>query len=163
VTSLPTPGQVGSLPASFEQQVPEEFIDENGHMNINHYFDLGSWAPWKRLVELGMDDDYIPQRGLSFFTVENHIRYLGELRLGDPFSVHSGFVGRTAKALQAISFVLDRTHERVVCSVEVMYVHVSMQTRRAVEIPDDIAAVLDAEIAAYPWVAEAAGGLSLRR
>lgn len=161
--SLPTADQVRSLPTFFDQTVSPDAIDENGHMNISCYFRYGSWAPWKLLGELGMADDYIEARGLSFFTVEHSIRYLGELRLDEPYSVHPAFVGRTSKAAHAIAFVLDRTRDTVVCVMEVMYVHVSMQTRRACEIPDDLAASLDAEIAAHPWATEVATGLSLRR
>ncbi len=160
---LPTADQVRTLPALFERPVPEDAIDDNGHMNISVYFRDGSWAPWNRLVELGMGEDYIAERGLSFFTVEHSIRYLGELRLGEDHSVHPGFAGRTSKALHAVSFVLDRARDKVVCVMEVMYVHVSMETRRACDIPDDLAAALDAEIAAHPWVADAATALSLRR
>lgn len=160
---LPTADQVRQLPAYFEQPVASDNIDVNGHMNITAYFREGVWAPWKRLTELGLGDAYIEERGLSFFTVEHNIRYVGELRLGEPYSVRPGFVGRTSKAVHGVSFVFDHTRERVVCVLEVMYVHVSMETRRAVDIPDDIAAAIDSEIAAHPWVADAATGLSLRR
>lgn len=160
---LPSIDQVRSLPSFHAQDVPEHFIDENGHMNIGHFFMLGAMAPWERLGELGSGGPYIEERGLSFFTVEHHIRYLGELRLGESLSVRPGLAGRTAKALHAISFVVDEGRDRVACSMEVMYVHVSMQTRRAVDIPDDVAAALDAEMAAHPWVADVADGLALRR
>ena len=47
--------------------------------------------------------------------------------------------------------------------MEILYVHVSMETRRAVPIPDDVATALDGEIAQRAWALEAATGLSLRR
>jgi acyl-CoA thioesterase FadM len=160
---LPTTAQVRTLPAAFEMAVPDDTIDENGHMNISAYFKYGSWAPWLRLGELGMGEDYIPRRRLSFFTVEHRIGYVGELRLGERFAVHTGLVARTAKALHSVSYVLDEEHDRLACAMEIVYVHVSMETRRAVDIPDDLTGPIDAEIAAYPWLAEAATGLSLRR
>lgn len=160
---LPTAEQVRSLPPLFERPVQQDSIDENGHMNITAYFAEGAWAPWQKLIDIGMGEDYIGSRGLSFFTVEHAIRYVGELRLDEPYSVHAGIAGRTEKAAHAVSFVLDRTHDKVVCVMEVMYVHVSMETRRACAIPDDLAALIDAEITAHPWVADAATKLSLRR
>lgn len=163
MSALPSVDQVRSLPSFFDQAVPPEFIDQNGHMNINDYFNLATWAPWKRLVELGVDDSYISDRGLSFFTVEHHIRYLGELRLGERFSIGTGFVGRSAKALLGAAFVLDHERDRLSCVLEVKYVHISIGTRRAVDLPDDVAALLDAEIAAHPWVADVATHLSLAR
>ncbi|GEP36346.1 hypothetical protein NPS01_00090 [Nocardioides psychrotolerans] len=159
----PTADQIRTLPSHFDRTVAPEAIDENGHMNISVYFREASWAAWLRLGELGMGEDYIGSRGLSFFTVEHSIRYLGELRLDETYAVHTGIAGRTSKAVHAVSFVLDRTHDRLACVMEVMYVHVAMDTRRACDIPDDIATALDADIATHPWVADVATGLGLRR
>ncbi|WP_323793618.1 thioesterase family protein [Nocardioides sp.] len=161
--SLPTTAQVRTLPAAFELTVPEDAIDENGHMNISQYFKYGSWAPWLRLGQIGMDDDYIPRRGMSFFTVEHRIGYVGELRLGERFAVHVGFAGRTAKAVHSVSYVLDEEHDRLACTMEIMYVHVDMETRRSTPIPADLADAIDLETAAHTWVAETATGLTLRR
>jgi acyl-CoA thioesterase FadM len=143
--------------------VPDDYIDENGHMNITKYFELGAWAPWARLGELGIGESYIPQRGLSFFTVEHHIRYLAELRLGEAFSVRPALVARTGKAVHAVSFVVDEARDRIACTMELLYVHVSMESRRATPIPDDVAASLDGEIAERAWALDVATGLSLRR
>lgn len=160
----PTYAQALTLPVVFDQVVTADFIDENGHMNISDYFRLGSWAPWRRLAELGMGEDYIGERGLSFFTVEHRIRYLAELRLGEPLTVHSAFVGRTDKAVHGVGIVLDREHERVACVLEVIYVHVSMTDRRSAPIPEDLGAALDADVAAYGggWLRASARGLTLR-
>lgn len=163
MTTTPTIEQVRTLPAFFERPVPGDVIDDNGHMNISAYFRDGSWAAWNRLGELGMSEGYIPGRGLSFFTVEHHIRYVGELRLGERYSARPGFAGRTAKTLHAVTFFVDEEDAAIACIMEVMYVHVSMTTRRSVAIPDDLAATLDGEIAAHPWVADVATSLSLRR
>ncbi len=160
---LPTTAQVRTLPAAFEMAVPEDAIDDNGHMNIGHYFKYGSWAPWLRLGQLGMSEDYIPRRQLSFFTVEHRIAYLGELRLGERFAVHVGLAGRTAKALHSVSYVVDEEHDRVACAMEIVYVHISMESRRSTPIPADLAEPIDAEIAAHLWVVDAATGLTLRR
>ncbi|MCW2757426.1 MAG: hypothetical protein JWO46_1172, partial [Nocardioidaceae bacterium] len=43
------------------------------------------------------------------------------------------------------------------------FVHVSMESRRAISIPDDVAASIDAAVASAPWLAEVATGLSLQR
>jgi acyl-CoA thioester hydrolase len=161
--ALPPIHQVRSLPAYFEMTVPADYIDENGHMNITKYFELATWAPWRRIGELGVDVDYIRHRQHSFFTVEHHIRYLGELRLDEPLSVRPAFVGRTDKALHNISYVVDESRDKIACTMEIMYVHVSMESRRAVPVPDDIATALDAEIAGTTWAAADATGLKLRR
>lgn len=159
--SLPPFDVVAALPSYFEQEVPEEYVDLNGHMNIRHYFELGAWGPWKRMSELGMREDYM-STGSSFFTASHHISYLSELREGERFAVHAGFADRTDKAVHSVGFVLDHTHRKVACVMEIVHVHVSMESRRASPIPDWLAGPLDAEIASAPWIAAVASGLDLR-
>lgn len=161
--AAPTIEQLLALHTATETTVPEEHIDENGHMNIGHYFSAGSWAVWDLTQERVTGRDYIGRRGLSFFTVEHRIAYLGELRLGERYSVHAALAARTEKAVHGLALVLDRERERVACRMEVVYVHVDMAGRGSVPMPDDVAAAADTEVAAHPWVADVATGLSLRR
>ena len=167
-TGVPAVEDVRTLPAyagaGAPPTVPPDWADENGHMNISHYFRLASWAVWGRLRDLGMAEDYIEQRGSSFFTVEHRIGYTGEMRLGQPFSVRASFVERAERTLHGAAYVVDEGRGQVACWLEAIYVHVSMETRRASPIPEDIAALLDGEIAARAsWLGPVATGLSLRR
>ena len=159
----PTYEQLAELHTSSEQAVPESHIDENGHMNITHYFTEGAWGAWALMRDRIMGEGYIEERGQSFFTVEHRIAYLGELRLGERYSVRSALVERRGKAVHAATFVVDEERRQVACRMEIVFVHVDMAERRSVPVPDAIAEAIDAEAAAHPWVAEAATGLSLRR
>ena len=159
----PSTEQLLSLPTLSDQRVPEDHIDQNGHMNIAHYFREGSIGAWRLVVDRATGEDYIERRGLSLFTVEHRIAYLGELRAGERYSVHATVVARTDKAVHTVAFVVDRERDRVACRMELVYVHVDMEHRRAASIPDDVAASLDEVASEHPWVAEVATGLSLRR
>jgi acyl-CoA thioester hydrolase len=159
--ALPDFEVVAALPSYFDREVPEEYVDMNGHMNISHYFELGALGPWKRLTDLGMPEAYMTT-GSSFFTASHHISYLSELRQGERFAVHAAFVERTDKALHSVGLVVDHSHRRVACVMEVVHVHVSMETRRASSIPGWLADPIDAEILSTPWVAAVARGLDLR-
>ncbi len=159
----PSTEQLLSLTTLTDRVVPADHIDQNGHMNIAHYFREGSIGAWQLVVDRATGEDYIERRGLSFFTVEHRLAYLAELRAGERYSVHATVVGRSDKAVHAAAFVVDREHDRVACRMELVYVHVDMDDRRATPIPDDVAARLDAVAAEHPWVAEVATGLSLRR
>lgn len=166
MSELPTYDQIVQLPVRLEQEVPKEFIDENGHMNIRHYFDAGSHALWYLNIALGMDESYNNDRGLSLFTVEQHLTYFSEMNLGDRFTVHGRLLERSRKALHGMAFVVSPDSRSLACAFEAMYVHVDMTTRRSVEIPDDLAARLDAEIARgdeLGWAAPVCGAMSVRR
>lgn len=159
--ALPDFDVVAALPSFFDQEVPADYVDMNGHMNITHYFALGAWGPWKRMADLGMPEEYMAT-GSSFFTASHHISYLSELRQGERFAVHAAFAERTDKALHSVGFVVDHTNRRVACVMEIVHVHVSLESRRASSIPAWLAEPIDAEIRSTPWVAAVATGLDLR-
>ncbi len=162
---LPTYDQVSALPLAREGEVETSFIDENGHMNIGDYFRLTSHALWDDTRSAGVDDGYIAERGLSLFTVEQHVRYLGEMRLGDRFAVHNRFIARSGKVIHAMAFLLDQELQRLACTMEVSWVHVNMTSRSAVDLPADVAAGIDRLIEQstdLPWPAPVSGVMGVR-
>ncbi len=166
MSDLPTYDQITQLPVRVKQAVPPEFIDENGHMNIRHYFDAASHAMWYTCIALGMDESYNTERSLSLFTVEQHLRYFSEMNLGDRFTVHGRLLERSGKALHGMAFVVSTESRSLACTFEVMYIHVDMTTRRSVEMPDDLAASFDAEIARgdeLGWAAPVCGAMGVHR
>jgi acyl-CoA thioester hydrolase len=163
---VPSYEQVDQLPRHLQRTVPAEFIDENGHMNIGRYLELGGMALWLRCQhELGMPKEYIEQRGLSTFTAEHHLTYHSELLEGDEVSVRVRLVARSAKVLHAVCLIVDETNRRLACTMETTAVHIDMDERRPVDFPDDVAALIDAGIAAdeRPWPAPLCGAMGVRR
>lgn len=148
--ALPSYQQVLELEPLLSEEVSPDFIDVNGHMNIRHYLDFGALSADVICRQVGIDDDYRADRRMGVFTAEHHIRYFSEMHEGGKFSVHTLFVGRSAKAGHLLAFLLDRDREVLACTVEIVLVHVGMDSRRPVEFPDDVAAAIDA------WVAQAA-------
>lgn len=164
--ALPTHDQVAALPALVTRTVTEDFIDENGHMNIRHYMNAGALGADQLLRSVGVEDTYRAERRLGVFTAEHHIRYFSEMRLGDEFSAHTLFLARSERAGHLLSFVLDRTHSRLACTVEITVVHVGLDTRRPVPFPPDIAAGIDAHVAqaaAITWPVPLSGSMGIGR
>jgi acyl-CoA thioester hydrolase len=154
------------LPPAFDQTVPEQFIDENGHMNIGDYFRLCSHSMWKATITAGVGDTYLDEHQQSLFTVEQHMRYYGELRLGERFTVHTRLLARSARVVHGMSFVVDQQKRALACTQEATLVHVSMATRSTVDMPPPIADGLDAQIDAgnaLDWAAPVCGAMGVRR
>jgi acyl-CoA thioesterase FadM len=166
VSSLPTYEQITQIPATFDQTVPEEFIDENGHMNIGDYFRVCSHAIWKATIAAGLGETYIEEHQQSLFTVEQHMRYYGELRFGERFTVHTRLLGRSVRVVHGMSFVVDQQKRALACTQEASLVHVSMETRSSVDLPPAIGEALDAQISAgeaLGWDAPVCGSMGVRR
>ncbi|MEO6605537.1 MAG: thioesterase family protein [Aeromicrobium sp.] len=164
--STPTYEQIVQLPALFDKTVPDEFIDENGHMNIGDYFRLCSHAMWKTTIATGVGDSYIEEHQQSLFTVEQHMRYYGELRLGQRFTVHTRLLERSDRVVHGMAFVVDQEKRALACTQEATLVHVSTATRSTVDLPADIAAALDAVIETgndLGWDAPVCGSMGVRR
>lgn len=166
MTALPTYKQVLDLPAVITRTVPEEFLDENDHMNIGRYLEVASDALQESTNAVGLGSTYITERNLSSFTAEHHLRYFSELRLGDRFSAHVRLLERSDKALHSITFLVDHAHEALSFTCEATLVHIDLATRRPTPYPDDIAAGIDALIAeqgAVAWPAPVCGAMGVRR
>lgn len=163
---LPSYDQVLDLPALLEGAVAPDFIDVNGHMNIRHYLDYGAHSADVICRDVGIDDDYRAHRRMGVFTAEHHIRYLGEMHEGEKFSVHTRALDRSTKVVHLLAHILDRTHEVLSCTVEIVLVHVGMDTRRPVGFPDDVAVGLDRwveESRRLTWAAPFSGTMGIRR
>jgi acyl-CoA thioester hydrolase len=164
--TLPAYDQVLGLPTLIEDTVPPSFIDANGHMNIKHYLDYGATGADVICRRVGIDDEYRAQRRMGVFTAEHHIRYVAEMHEGSNFSVHARFLERSGRAGHLLSFIIDRDREVLSCTVEIVLVHVSMDSRRPVEFPADVAAGLDECIAAsraVSWPVPVCGVMGIRR
>jgi acyl-CoA thioester hydrolase len=163
---LPTYDQVLELPAVIKRSVPQEYLDENDHMNIGRYLEVASYALWESTATIGMGPAYIEERNLSSFTAEHHLRYFSELRLGEDFSAHVRLIERSDKVLHSITFLLDRSRQALSFTCEATLLHIDMSTRRPTPYPDDIATGLDqliAEHAAVTWPAPVSGAMGVRR
>lgn len=164
--SLPAYDDVLGLPTLIEDTVPPSFIDVNGHMNVRHYLDYGAIGAGVLCDRVGIDDEYRARRRMGVFTAEHHIRYAAEMHEGSRFSVHTRVLDRSGRAAHLLSFILDRDREVLSCTIEILLVHVGMDSRRPIEFPADIAAGLDAEIATgreADWPAPVCGVMGIRR
>lgn len=162
---LPTFDQVMQIPAITEAVVAPEFIDVNGHMNIRHYLETNAEGVSALVEGAGVTDDYRGRRGLGVFTVEHHLRYFSEMHVGGAMSVHPRVLERSERAAYVMSFLLDRRNERLANILEVVFVHVDMQTRRSTPFSEDVAARFDAlvsESAALDWKAPRCGIMGAR-
>ena len=108
--------------------IPQNWTDYNGHMNEAHYLELFSKATDRTMELLGCDADYIATGG-SYFTVETHIRHLGEALAGDRVQVSTQLLEGEGKRLHLYG-TLRHEDGRVLATAEQLLLHVSLQTRR---------------------------------
>ncbi|MTH65651.1 carnitine 3-dehydrogenase [Paracoccus shanxieyensis] len=131
--SLPEPGEKAGLPVTATRQVPVTWTDYNGHMNETHYLEAASLATDRFMEMVGADAGYVAS-GKSYFTVENHIRYLDEIHAGDRLTVTTQVLGGQGKKMH-LFHRLWRGDGTLAATVETMLLHTDLTARRT-SLPD---------------------------
>ena len=118
-------------------EVASEWIDYNGHMNMAYYnvaFD--QYGTDHLLDQLGLGLDYVRRTNASTFTLEQHVTYLRELKLGDPILITCQLLDYDNKRLHCF---LNMYHAHVgflAATSEQLLIHVSLEIRRSSVLPD---------------------------
>ncbi len=128
--------------------VEPEWVDYNGHMTESAYLLAAGWASDALFRYIGIDEDY-RAGGASFYTVETHLRFLGEAGVDQPVDFATTVLGVDAKRLHFVHDMTDGESGRRLATVEQMLVHVDTAAGRAAPIGPDVAAALAAVAEAH--------------
>lgn len=119
--------------------VQPEWIDYNEHLTESAYLKLFGDATDVVLGRIGAGLDYVA-RGHSFYTVETHIRHLGQARLGEPIEVRSRVLGADSKRLHLFHEMFSLKQDTLIATAEHMLLHVDAKSERSVPAPQEIQA-----------------------
>src|SRR5262249_22376637 len=123
-TPVPSLEEARALSLTLEASVEARFIDAMGHMNVAWYVHLFDQATWALSARLGIDEDYRRRTNTGMFAVEEHIRYLGELREGDRLEVRSRVEDGGPRSVRLFHAMLDPARARLSAVVDVVGVHI---------------------------------------
>jgi carnitine 3-dehydrogenase len=140
--ALPRPTE---LIRSYEHEVPQDWVDYNGHMTEHRYLECFSHATDEIMRQAGVDVAYITAGG-SFFTVETHIRHIDEVMASEPIYVDTQILLAAGKKMHLFHSLFHHSG-RLLATGEHLLLHVDMKLRRASE-PSDTVAIALARMAA---------------
>ena len=123
-------------------RVEPGWIDYNGHLNMAYYNVLFDRAVDEAFELLGCGLDYVRMRRHSCFTAEVHVRYLRELRAGDPVRVTFQLLDYDAKRMHYFEQLFHAAEGWVSATSENMSLHVDMAAGKTMPFPHDVAARL---------------------
>jgi carnitine 3-dehydrogenase len=121
----------------YEVIVAPEWIDYNGHMTEYRYLEVLADTTDVFLPLIGAGNDYVAS-GNSFYTVETHIRHLGEARVGDRLTVSTQLLQHDSKRLHLFHEIRRADDGSPVATGEHMLLHVDMAAGRAVPAGADV-------------------------
>jgi len=114
--------------------VQPEWIDYNEHLTEYCYLKLFGDATDVVLAKIGAGLDYVAA-GHSWYTVETHIRHLGQARLGEPIEVRTRLLAADAKRLHLFHDMVSLRQDAVIATAEHMLVHVDAKAEKSAPAP----------------------------
>jgi carnitine 3-dehydrogenase len=109
-------------------RVAADWVDYNGHASESTYLRVAGQATDLLIGLVGVDDDYL-RNGGSYYTVETHLRHLGQALEGDLLEVTTQVLGADEKRLHIYHRVVRG--DEVLATAEHMLLHVDARTGRA--------------------------------
>ncbi|MBX4869924.1 carnitine 3-dehydrogenase [Rhizobium bangladeshense] len=122
-----------------ETKVSPAWVDYNGHMTEHRYLQVFGDTSDALLRLVGVDLAYV-EAGHSYYTVESHIRHLGEAKLGQAIHSTCQVLAADDKRLHVFHTLYDTATGEALATAEHMLLHVDSKAGKAVPAP---AAVLD--------------------
>jgi carnitine 3-dehydrogenase len=122
-------------------RVGSAWVDYNGHMTEHRYLQLFGDTTDALLRLIGVDFDYV-EAGHSYYTVETHIRHLGEAKLGQALRTTCQILSSDDKRIHVFHTILDAATGETIATDEQMLLHVDSAAGKATNAPADILAKL---------------------
>jgi acyl-CoA thioester hydrolase len=134
---MPEPAFAAPFVSSL-MRVEPQWIDYNGHLNMAYYNVLFDRAVDEAYELIGIGLDYLKTHGHSTFTAEAHVRYLRELKEGDPVRVTFQLLDYDAKRIHYFEELNHAEEGWLSATSENMTLHVDMGAKKVVPFPDNI-------------------------
>jgi acyl-CoA thioester hydrolase len=126
------------------EKVLPEWADYNGHLNESFYVLIFSHATDDFLDYIGLDDAGRRRTQCSLFTLENHINYLNEVKIGTVVRIETRIVKHDAKRVQLYQEMFLPEGGDPVAAMESMLIHMDMSIRRTAPFRPEVMTVVDA-------------------
>jgi carnitine 3-dehydrogenase len=128
LAGAPALEQDGGLLRLHRARVAPDWIDYNGHASESTYLRFAGQATDLLLGLVGIDDEYLRDGG-SYYTVETHLRHLGQAAEGDLLEVVTQVLGADEKRLHVCHRIVRG--DELLATAEQMLLHVDAATGRA--------------------------------
>ena len=123
------------------RRITADWADYNGHTNDSRYMQLSSEALDVFFRSVGFSNDYLAT-GRSFYTLESHIRYINESKVGDEIVVTAQVISLDDKKIHMHS-VMSHADGKVVATGEHIYLHVDTNLKKACPIGAELLLLLE--------------------
>lgn len=128
-------------------QVQADWVDYNGHLRDAFYLLIFSYAVDGLMDEIGLDAQSRARTGLTLFTLEAHINYLHEVKLGAAVQARIRIMAMDHKRLQLYLTLHPEGQEQVMAASEQLLLQVNLEGPRSAPFEPGTTAALESIIA----------------
>jgi acyl-CoA thioester hydrolase len=153
------------LPVTYEDTIPESYLDMMGHMNVMWYTHLFGRATCGIFELTGMDDAYFKTKNTGSFALAQFFRYKREVLVGEHVTLRSRLLARSERQFHVIHFMTKEDDQVLAATGEFLAAHVDMATRRTSPFARQVAEKLDRIIAQHAqldWQPSLSGAIQVR-
>ena len=129
---------------TYTTKIQPAWVDYNGHLRDAFYLLIFSYATDALMDLLGLDGDNREASGHSLFTLELHLNYLHEVKLGAEVEVHTQLIAHDAKRLHLYHSLHLVGEDTALAGNEQMLLHVDLAGPHATPFSESIKARLGA-------------------
>jgi carnitine 3-dehydrogenase len=126
-----------------DTEVRAEWVDYNRHMSDFRYGQVFGEAMETIYRRVGVDEAY-RATGRMYYTVENHIKHLGEAKGGEALYVTAQILALDDKRLHIFQRMHRGRDDQQIATAEQMYLHVDTKASKATPVDPKVRAKLEA-------------------
>jgi acyl-CoA thioester hydrolase len=127
---------------TYRTPVQADWVDYNGHLRDAFYLLIFSYATDALMARIGLDADSRGQSGHSLFTLEAHLNYLHEVKLGTEVWVQTQIIGFDKKRLHLYHSLHREGFDEALAASEQMLLHVDLAGPKSAPFTENTAALL---------------------
>ncbi|MDF3933656.1 thioesterase family protein [Pseudomonas citronellolis] len=116
---------------TYRTPVLRDWIDYNEHLRDAFYLLIFSYATDALMARIGLDEAGRADTGHTLFTLEAHINYLAQARLGEPLEVRTRFIDRDLKRLHIVHELYREGGDAPLAVSEQMLMNMDFRAGRA--------------------------------
>jgi acyl-CoA thioester hydrolase len=111
---------------TYKTPILADWVDYNGHLRDAFYLLIFSYATDAFMDRIGLASDDRDASGNSLFTLEAHINYLHEVKLGEDVEVRTQIVAHDRKRVQLYHSLYKVGGEEELAASDQMLLHVDL-------------------------------------
>ena len=132
------------LLTSYRTAIPAEWVDYNGHLRDAFYLLIFSYATDALMGRIGLDEAGRARTGHTLYTLECHLNYLNEVKLGSEVEVRTHLLAYDHKRLHLHLGLYRPNDEQLLAASEQMLMNIDRSVGRSAPFDEAVLALVQA-------------------